>query len=225
MHKERTQNVGKRGSPAPLCWKDVRETIQEELRRYERHLPLWNTHCPLWIKMVVSRLKRERIYWTIRWQAASRWTDYWQQHSGLIGKVMYGWHVIRRNGLAMKLGIDMSTKNVGRGLYIAHAQGIIVNGQAMLGRNVQLTGHNCIGKNGSDKCPCIGNNVVLGEGAKVLGDVEIADDIHIGAGAVVVHSCVTPGATLVGVPAREVKPKQPQKNFEAAHGHQLNSES
>lgn len=55
------------------------------------------------------------------------------------------------------------------------------------------------------EAPHIGNNVDIGVGAKILGGIEIADDIKIGAGAVVVSSFTTKGATLVGIPAREVK--------------------
>ena len=48
----------------------------------------------------------------------------------------------------------------------------------------------------------LGNNVDIGYGAIVVGDVYIADDVRIGAGAVVTKSCYEKGVTLVGVPAR-----------------------
>lgn len=187
-----------------LRWGDVRKMIHDEACLYEKYLPLWNRCCPLWVKLLISRFKNERVYWTTRWQAASRWADYWQDCRGLIGKIFHGWYVLRRNALGMKLGIEMTTKNVGWGLVIAHAQGIVVNGQAVIGRNFHMTGFNCIGKGkmGNDECPQIGNNVSCGLGAKILGDIEISDHVTIGAGAVVVHSCLTPGVTLVGVPAR-----------------------
>lgn len=49
------------------------------------------------------------------------------------------------------------------------------------------------------------NNVMMGAGAKVIGNVVIADDIKIAAGAIVVTSFVTPGITLAGIPAKRVK--------------------
>ncbi|MCO4605885.1 Serine acetyltransferase [Streptococcus infantarius subsp. infantarius] len=62
---------------------------------------------------------------------------------------------------------------------------------------------NCIGNSGSEKqAPIIGNNVDIGVGAKIIGDVKIADNITIGANAVVTKSCTIEGATLVGVPAK-----------------------
>ena len=61
----------------------------------------------------------------------------------------------------------------------------------------------CIGAN-HDKAPVIGEHVYIGPGAKVFGDIEIADGVQIGANAVVSKSCMTKGATLVGVPAADI---------------------
>jgi serine O-acetyltransferase len=76
-----------------------------------------------------------------------------------------------------------------------------------VGENCQLHGSNCIGNDGYalDKCPVIGNNVDIGVGAKILGNITIADNIVIGAGAVVVHSFTEPGITIGGIPARKLK--------------------
>ena len=71
-----------------------------------------------------------------------------------------------------------------------------------MGKNCILHGANVIGNMGNDlKAPVIGNNVRLGAGAKVLGDVYIADGVQIGAGAVVLKSCYEEDVLLVGVPA------------------------
>lgn len=53
--------------------------------------------------------------------------------------------------------------------------------------------------------PVIGNNVMMGAGAKVIGNVTIADNIKIAAGAVVVNSFKEPGITIGGIPARRLK--------------------
>lgn len=70
----------------------------------------------------------------------------------------------------------------------------------------QLHGNNCIGNNRKEdeRSPHIGNNVEIGVGAKIIGDIYVVDNVKIGANAVVVKSCFTNGATLVGVPAHEV---------------------
>ena len=77
---------------------------------------------------------------------------------------------------------------------------------ARIGENSSLHGANCIGNNGKTQgVPRIGNNVDIGYGAVIIGDIEIVDDVVIGANAVVNKSVLTPGAVVVGVPARIVK--------------------
>lgn len=85
---------------------------------------------------------------------------------------------------------------------IYHTNGIVVNGDARIGKNCKLHGSNVIGNMGTDLgVPTIGDNVRLGAGAKVLGNVRIADNVKIGAGAVVLHDCLEEGALLIGIPA------------------------
>ena len=120
------------------------------------------------------------------------------------------------NRLGYKLGIELNRGVFDEGLMIYHTSGIVVNGDAKVGKNCMLHGANVIGNMGTDlKAPVIGNNVRLGAGAKVLGDVYIADHVQIGAGAIVLHSCYEKGALLVGIPARV----HPRRN------HQGSSES
>ena len=66
---------------------------------------------------------------------------------------------------------------------------------------------NCIGNKGiaDSGVPVIGNNVNIGVGAKIIGDIYIADNVCIGANAVVTESCHVEGATLIGVPAKMIK--------------------
>ena len=92
------------------------------------------------------------------------------------------------------------------GLTIDHWGAIVINPKAKIGKNCRLHGNNCIGNNGSiDIAPVIGNNVDIGFGAIVFGDVVIADDIKIDANAVVNKSFLEPGITIAGVPAKRVK--------------------
>ena len=91
------------------------------------------------------------------------------------------------------------------GITIYHHGTIIINGNAAIGQGCCLHGNNCIGNDGkSGGAPVIGKNVDIGFGAVIIGDIQIADNCKIGAGAVVVHSCLEEGSTLVGVPARRV---------------------
>lgn len=71
-----------------------------------------------------------------------------------------------------------------------------------------MHGNNCIGNSHEeDDCPVIGNNVRLGVGAKVIGNIYIADNVTIAAGAVVTKSCFEKGVTLAGIPAKIINRK------------------
>ncbi len=112
----------------------------------------------------------------------------------------------RKNNLGAKLGIIIYAGTCGKGLRIWHYGSTIISGDAKLGENCTFHGQACIGNNGSSpEAPVIGDNVDIGVGAKVLGNITIADDVKIGAGAVVTRSCLEKGATLVGIPAGILK--------------------
>lgn len=131
---------------------------------------------------------------------------YNNRNKNLIFAIMNLVYARRFNRLGFKLGIELDRGIFDEGLKIYHASGIVVNGDAKVGKNCMLHGANVIGNMGIDlKAPVIGDNVRLGAGAKVLGDVYIADDVQIGAGAIVLHSCYEKGALLIGVPAHVYK--------------------
>ena len=91
----------------------------------------------------------------------------------------------------------------GPGLSIAHLGPIVVNGFAKIGKNCRLHPFTCIGIDGrSGKVAVIGDNVYISNSAKIIGDVYIANDICIAAGAVVTKSFNAPNITIGGVPAK-----------------------
>ena len=109
----------------------------------------------------------------------------------------------RKNDLGAKLGIIINAGSCAKGLKIWHYGTTIINGDARIGENCTFHGQACIGNDGiSEAAPVIGNNVDIGVGAKIIGGITIADNVKIGAGAVVTRSCLEEGATLVGVPAK-----------------------
>ena len=112
----------------------------------------------------------------------------------------------RKNDLGAKLGIIIYAGCCGKGLRIWHYGSTIISGDAKLGENCTFHGQACIGNDGrSAAAPVIGNYVDIGVGAKIIGDITIADHMTIGAGAVVTKSCLEEGVTLAGVPARIIK--------------------
>jgi len=102
---------------------------------------------------------------------------------------------------------------IGKGLVIDHGMGVVIGETAEVGDNVLLYHGVTLGGTGKDKGkrhPTVGNNVIIGTGAKVLGNIVIGDNAKIGANAVVLKS-IQAGATAVGIPAKVILPKEPPK--------------
>lgn len=96
--------------------------------------------------------------------------------------------------------------SIGRGVFIDHGMGVVVGETAVVGDGVTLYQGVTLGGTGKQRGkrhPTLGNGVVVGVGASVLGAVTIGDGAKIGAGAVVLRD-VPPRTTAVGVPARMV---------------------
>lgn len=119
------------------------------------------------------------------------------------------WYRARKNRLGSRLGFIISAGCFDEGLILWHYGSVIVNPNARIGKNCQIHGNCCIGnlRIDSQESPVIGDNVDIGQGAQILGAIRIADGVHIGAGAVVLKDILTPNATVVGVPGREVTHK------------------
>lgn len=110
----------------------------------------------------------------------------------------------RRNTLGERTGIFIEPGIFGEGLLVWHP-GVVVNSRARVGKRCTLHGQNCIGNDGySDEAPVLGDDVTLGVGSSVIGNVFLADGITVGAGAVVLHSFREPGITVGGIPARKI---------------------
>jgi len=96
---------------------------------------------------------------------------------------------------------------IGPGLLIHHFGGIVINGQAVIGRDCTLHHGVTIGNRvAGGPSPTLGERVMVGAGAVILGDITIGDDAQIGANAVVLAS-VPAGGIAVGVPAKIVRTK------------------
>ena len=95
---------------------------------------------------------------------------------------------------------------IGRGVFIDHGMGVVIGETAIIGdycliyQNVTLGG---TGKQIGKRHPTLGNNVVVGAGAKVLGNINIGSNVRVGAGSIVLRN-VPDDCTVVGVPGRIV---------------------
>ncbi|WP_369298691.1 serine O-acetyltransferase EpsC [uncultured Neglectibacter sp.] len=107
-----------------------------------------------------------------------------------------------------KTGIEIHpAAKIGKGLFIDHGMGVVIGETTEIGDNCTLYQNVTLGGTGKDhgkRHPTLGNNVLIGAGAKVLGPFTVGDNARVAAGAVVLDA-VPPDATAVGVPARVVK--------------------
>jgi serine O-acetyltransferase len=96
---------------------------------------------------------------------------------------------------------------IGRRFFIDHGMGVVIGETAEIGDDVLIYQGVTLGGTGKEKGkrhPTIGDHVVIGTGAKVLGNIRIGDHVKIGAGSVVVHP-VPDHSTVVGIPGRVVR--------------------
>lgn len=107
-----------------------------------------------------------------------------------------------------KTGIEIHPgATIGKGLFIDHGMGVVIGETTVIGDNCTIYQNVTLGGTGKDagkRHPTLGNNVLVGSGAKVLGPFKVGDNARIAAGAVVLSE-VPANATAVGVPARVVK--------------------
>ena len=107
-----------------------------------------------------------------------------------------------------KTGIEIHPgATIGKGLFIDHGMGVVIGETTEIGENCTLYQGVTLGGTGKDtgkRHPTLGNNVLVGCGARVLGPFKVGDNARIAAGAVVLNE-IPPDSTAVGVPAQVVK--------------------
>ena len=107
-------------------------------------------------------------------------------------------------------GIEIHpSARIGERLFIDHGEGVVIGETAIIGNDVLIYQQVTLGGTGKEhgkRHPTIGNNVIIGAGAKILGDIKIGDNVRVGAGSVVVDD-VPENCTVVGVPGRVVQQK------------------
>lgn len=175
--------------------KEIKELILSEERDYKNR------------KGILSRISGKinhgvncQLYNVVHY---SRIYNYYMNNSRCL---LVKWYYERKyRKYAMRTNCEIYSNNIGKNFRIYHG-GVIIGVNTIIKDNVKMHGHNCIGNNGKDKLePIIGNNVNIGVGAVIIGNVELADNITVGANAVVTKSFLEPGITIAGNPARKIK--------------------
>ena len=111
------------------------------------------------------------------------------------------WLEIRNHRLATRLGLTIPKNVFGPGLCIVHHGTIVVNPEVKVGKNCRIHPSSSIGDYGG--VPQLGDNVYIGPGAQLFGDISIGDNVVIGANAVVNKSFPS-NVTGAGVPAKTI---------------------
>lgn len=150
-----------------------------------------------------SRFKRP----ILAWQRSLRKAEYYHNCRTSLSWKPYNLYLRRKlYQSSVKLGFSIPLNVFGPGLQIAHWGTIIVNSNAKVGANCAI--QNCIHiaqKTGHSRlAPKIGDNVQISAGARILGDIELADGIIVGANAVVIESFTEPYIIIAGVPAKKI---------------------
>ena len=115
-----------------------------------------------------------------------------------------------------KTGIELHPgAKIGKNLFIDHGMSVVIGETAEIGNNCHMYHNITLGGTGNEKemkrHPTVGDNVIIGTGATILGPVVIGDGAKIGAGALVLEN-IPPNSTAVGVPAKVVKFHDPKEN-------------
>jgi serine O-acetyltransferase len=108
---------------------------------------------------------------------------------------------------------------IGRRFFIDHGMGVVIGETAEIGDDVLIYQNVTLGGTGKEKGkrhPTVGNHVVIGAGAKVLGNIRVGDYVKIGAGSVVVKP-VPDNSTVVGIPGRVVRMRS-ESSEQLEHG-------
>jgi len=110
---------------------------------------------------------------------------------------------------------------IGKGFFIDHGMGVVIGETAEIGDSVTLFQGVTLGGTGKERGkrhPTLGNHVVVGAGAKILGGITIGDNVKIGANSVVLKS-VPANSTVIGVPGRIIKTEGVDRQPEATMDH------
>ncbi|MCV7359274.1 serine O-acetyltransferase [Mycolicibacterium fluoranthenivorans] len=150
------------------------------------------------LRALLTRPRRRLVLW-IRLQ---EWLDATGKHSlaRLVSARIYS-----------RYGCMISpTARIGREIAFPHPVGIVIGDGAVVGDNCTIYQNVTLGRQslGPGGYPTLGSRVVIFAGSQILGEIELADGVTVGALTLVTKSCLTPGSTLVGIPARALVAKK-----------------
>ena len=138
---------------------------------------------------------------------------FWAMFNHKIAHRLYKWRLYFLSRMVSQVsrfftGIEIHPgAKIGNGVFIDHGAGVVIGETCEIGDNVTMYQGVTLGGTGKDsgkRHPTVCNNVIIGAEALLLGPITIGEGAKIGAGAIVIKD-VSPGSTIVGEPARDVK--------------------
>jgi serine O-acetyltransferase len=178
-----------------------RQMLGELRQDIDRYSYMKNSY---WLKALMGN----QGLWLMVQYRFSRWVHFHFQVPVLrLGLKLVG--AITQKFLEMITGVEIPNRaEIGGGLFMPHANGIIIHMEAKIGRNCNISQQVTVGVGGNAMTgtPTIGDRVFLGPGAKLFGPITVGNDVAVGANAVVLKD-LPDRAVAVGVPAKVVSHK------------------
>lgn len=176
---------------------DSKEKLKEYLK-YEKEQYNLPDNFRYILKSIAN--SEQIIIW--KFQYLLRKTEY---HMNVHNTLRYMFRLRQLNKMRNKYGLHIGLNVFDKGLKIMHLGSILTNGNAKVGKNCAIHINTALVAQGvSSGVPSVGNNVVIGTGATLLGDITIADGIAIGANALVNKSFNEPNIAIAGIPAKKI---------------------
>lgn len=168
-----------------------------------------NRKIPRSLKEKLDSIINNDSIWTF--QKLLRKTEYYDncEKKFFLKKLYCKYLRYKLKKMEKNLNIEIWLNIFGPGLCISHMGGIIVHERARIGANCKILNGVSIGMSttNADTAPIIGDNVFIGSGAKIIGPIILADNIAVGANAVVNKSFIEKGISIGGVPAKKISAK------------------
>lgn len=177
--------------------KDLREWLSYEKKRYKIGNSFLSFIC------AVLFLSEKSVLWRV--QKRLRITEY---HKNCGHRLRYKISLSMYHRLSFKIGIKIPPNTCGKGLHIVHLGSVLVNSGARIGENVSFHINTSVVDGQNGKNAVIGRGTILFVGATVLKGATVAENVMIGAGAVVTHDITEDGACVAGVPAKIISKRK-----------------
>lgn len=156
------------------------------------------------ISFILNNSPRKYFY---KYIISLRKYNYYNSKKNILSKILAFIYFRKKNRIGVKVNLEIGTNDIGEDLKIHH-QNIVINKNSKIGNHCILHGNNCVGNNGNGiESPILSDNVELGFGSSVIGDVILAKGIVVGANSIVTKSFLEEDIVIAGNPARKMRKK------------------